>query len=305
MSEDRLRAAIALYDRFTHDGMDRRLFMSELTRIAGGAAAAGLLLNGIAANAQATPQVAADDSRLRTRDDEIRVDDIYIRAYRAIRTDLLPNGRRRRPSTVIVIHENRGLNQHIRDVARRFAVQGYDVVAPDFLSLGGGSTPADEDEARRGIGALDLGRAVAAGARLIRLFHEPRRVVRPFETEPTNVGIVGFCWGGAMVHRLAVAAGDDLAAAVSFYGPAPDPAQAAQVQAPTLIQLAGRDARVNATALPWAEALRAAGRSVTVTTHPDVDHAFHNDTSAPRYDRAAAGRAWQQTLQFFRWHLSP
>jgi carboxymethylenebutenolidase len=118
------------------------------------------------------------------------------------------------------------------------------------------------------------------------------------------VGIIGFCWGGGMVHRLAVAAGDDLAAGVSFYGPAPDPAQAARVRAPMLIQLAGRDARVNATALPWAEALRAAGRSVTVTNHPDVDHAFHNDTSAGRYNEAAARRAWQQTLQFFRWHLS-
>jgi len=147
------------------------------------------------------------------------------------------------------------------------------------------------------IGGLDMAETVADGAAMIRWNASPAGGSR-------RVGIVGFCWGGAMVHRLAVAAGDDLAAAVSFYGPAPDPALAAQVQAPTLIQLAGRDARVNATALPWADALRTAGRSVTVTNHPDVDHAFHNDTSAQRYNEAAARRAWQQTLQFFRWHLS-
>jgi carboxymethylenebutenolidase len=263
------------------------------------------MLSGIAADAQARPQVAADNPRLTTREDEIRFDDVLIRAYRAIRTDRLPrSGRRHRPPAVLVIHENRGLNEHIRDVARRFALEGYDVIAPDFLSLGGGRTPANEDEARAAIGALDIPRAVAAGTGLIRLFHQPQRIIRPFETMTTNVGIVGFCWGGTMVHRLAVAAGDNLAAAASFYGSAPHPTQAPHVQAPTLIQLAGRDARVNATALPWADALRAAGRSVTVTIHPDVDHAFHNDTSAQRYNEAAARRAWRQTLQFFRWYLS-
>ena len=304
MSEDRLGAAIALYDRFTHDGMDRRLFMAELTRIAGGAAAAGLMLSSIAANAQAAPQIAADDPRLQSRDHRFNFDTVSISAYRVIRRDLSPQGGRRvRPPAVLVIHENRGLNEHIRDVARRAALAGYDAAAPDFLSLDGGATPADEDAARAAIGALDMARAVAAGAGLIRLLHQPQRIVRPFETSPTNVGIIGFCWGGAMVHRLAVAAGDTLAAAVSFYGPAPDPALAAQVRAPLLIQLAGRDQRVNATALPWAEALRAGGRSVTVTRHPDVDHAFHNDTSQQRYNEPAARRAWAQTLQFLRGYL--
>jgi len=304
MSEDRLRAAIALYDRFTHEGMDRRLFMAELTRIAGGAAMAGLLLSGIAANAQAAPQVTADDARLRIRDQELRFGNVYIRVYRAIRTDLVPPpGGRDRPPAVIVIHENRGLNDHIRDVTRRLALAGYDAAAPDFLSLDGGATPPDENVARAAIGALDMTRAVAAGAGLVRLFHQPQRIVRPFETRPTPVGIVGFCWGGAMVNRLAVAAGDSLSAGVSFYGPAPDPAEAARVQAAMLIILAGLDNRVNATGRPWAEALRAAGKTVELREFPNVDHAFHNDTSAQRYNPQAAQAAWAATLDFFRRHL--
>ena len=304
MSEDRLRDAIALYDRFTHEGMDRRVFMAELTRIAGGAAAAGVLLSSIAANAQTGPRVAADDARLTTTEDVYRVDDIQIRAYRAVQRPVSPQrGRRRRPPTVLVIHENRGLNDHIRDVARRVALAGFDAVAPDFLSLDGGQMPADENVARTAIGALDLNRAVAAGIRLIRLFHEPQRVVRPFETEPTPVGAVGFCWGGAMVNRLAVAAGESLSAAVPFYGPAPDPAEAARVRAAMLIVLAGLDQRVNATARPWVTALNAAGRDVRALEYPDVDHAFHNDTSAARYNAQAAEQAWAATLSFFRRHL--
>ncbi|MGQ0659645.1 dienelactone hydrolase family protein, partial [Sphingosinicella sp.] len=136
MSEERLREAIALYDRFTHDGMDRRVFMAELTRIAGGAAAASMMLSGIAANAQAAPQVAADDSRLQSRDHRFNFDSVSISAYRVIRRDLAPQGgRRARPPSVLVIHENRGLNEHIRDVARRVALAGFDTTAPDFLSL--------------------------------------------------------------------------------------------------------------------------------------------------------------------------
>ncbi|MGE0178735.1 MAG: dienelactone hydrolase family protein [Sphingomonas sp.] len=303
MSERRLRDAIALYDRFTHEGMDRRVFMTELTRIAGGAAAASLMLSGIAANAQATPQVAADDARLRTRNDELRFDGHYVRAYRAIRRDLLPRPGRSRPPTVIVIHENRGLNDHIRDVTRRAALAGYDALAPDFLSLGGDTTPADQDAARTAIRALDMDRAVATGTALVRLFHAPQQIVRPFETQPTPVGLIGFCWGGAMVNRLAVAAGDALAAAVPFYGPAPDPAEAQRVEASMLIVLAGLDDRVNATGRPWAEALRAAGRTVELREFPDVDHAFHNDTSAQRYNAEAAGQAWAATIDFFRRHL--
>ena len=289
MSRDRLSDAIALYDRFTHEGMDRRLFMAELTRIAGGAAAASLLLSGIAANAQAAPQIAPSDGRITTGEVDLQASE--GRVYRAYRAS--PRGRMRRPRTVLVIHENRGLNDHIRDVARRLAVAGIPAVAPDFLSLAGG-TPANEDEARRLIGALDMPRTVADGAAMIRTLG-----ARPSD----RVGIVGFCWGGAMVNRLAVAAGDALDAGVSFYGPAPDPAEAARVRAAMLFILAGRDERVNATGRPWAEALRVAGKTVELREFPNVDHAFHNDTSAQRYNEEAARQAWAATLAFFGRHL--
>lgn len=310
MNDPTLRAAIALHDRFTHedwradrspgaisDGrgqsdppMDRRAFMAELTRIAGGSAAAAMLLSSVACRA-ATPQVATDDARLRTMEQEWPVGE--GRAIKGYMATLLPVTER---PLVIVIHENRGLNDHIRDVARRIAVAGYTAVAPDFLSSLGG-TPSDEDQARTMIGTLDLPATTRDAVATVNWFRNPRARQR------RRVGAIGFCWGGAMVHRLAVSAGEALDAAVSFYGPAPDPSEAERVAAPELVILAGRDARVNATAGPWVAALRAAGKDVSEITYPDVDHAFHNDTSAARYNRAAAEQAWAATLAFFRQHL--
>ena len=138
---------------------------------------------------------------------------------------------------------------------------------------------------------------------LIAQLRMPERVVRPFEPRSNSVGVVGFCWGGAMVNRLAVAAGETLAAGVSFYGPAPDPAEAARVRAAMLILLAELDERVNATALPWIAALGAAGQTVETTMYAGVNHAFHNDTSAQRYNAETAQAAWAATLAFFGRHL--
>lgn len=291
MTEDVRRAAIALFDRFTHEGMDRRVFMAELSRIAGGTAAATVLLTGMACNAGAAPIVPPDDPRIRTQNLEWEV--APGRPYRGY--NAAPAEARAGLPVVIVIHENRGLNDYTRDVARRLAVAGYSAVAPDFLSPAGG-TPADEDRAREMIGQLDLSQTVADGTAIIRWLHSS-------EGGNRKVGVVGFCWGGGMVDRLAVAAGNALAAGVSFYGPAPAPSEAPRVQAAMLFNLAGRDERVNTTAQPFAEALRAAGKDATVIVYPDVDHAFHNDTSAARYNEAAANRAWTATLDFFARHL--
>ncbi len=290
MDEQSRRAAIALYDRFTHGGMDRRTFMTKLAVLAGGAGAANLLLADVAASAQAAPQVAEDDPRLATRplEWEARPGRRY-RGYNAA-----PRDGRDLP-VVLVIHENRGLNNHIRDVARRLALAGYSAVAVDFLSTAGG-TPADEDAARRMIGELNMPDIVADGAATISWLRSPAGGSR-------KVGIVGFCWGGAMVHRLALAAGADLNAGVSFYGPAPDPGEAARLQAPLLVILAGRDERVNGTAGPYLTAAQSAGKQVRAITYPDVEHAFHNDTSTARYNRAAAEQAWSETLGFFSRHL--
>ena len=290
MPDERIRAAIRLHDRFTHEGLDRRAFMAELTRIAGGGAAATMLLSSIACSA-AEPQVAPEDPRIRTR--QLEWEPRPGRAYRGYNAAPAAGGERL--PVIVVIHENRGLNDHIRDVARRLAVAGYSAVAPDFLSPAGG-TPADEDRARTMIGQWEMAETVADGAATISWFAAPQGGAR-------KVGCVGFCWGGAMVNRLAVAAGPALSAGVSFYGPAPDPAEAARVRAAMLIILAGLDDRVNATGRPWVEALRAAGKTVESTTYPNVNHAFHNDTSAMRYDRAAAEAAWAATIAFFARHL--
>ncbi len=290
MSDELSRSAIALYDHFTHSGMDRRLFMAELTRLAGGAAAAATLLSGIAAQASAQPQVPPRDPMMtiRTLEFEPRPGRLY-RGYNAA-----PTGAGDLP-VILVIHENRGLNDHIRDVTRRFARAGFSATAPDFLSLAGG-TPEDEDRARTMIGELDMAETVADGAAMIRWLASPAGGSR-------KVGIVGFCWGGGMVNRLAIAAGDALKAGVVFYGPAPSGAEAPRVQAPLLIHLAERDERVNATALPWLVALRNAGKPVRAINYHGVDHAFHNDTSTARYDADAARRAWASTLAFFGEHL--
>lgn len=292
MNRALLDAAIALHDRFTHEMLDRRAFMAELTRLAGSAAAAGALLTGIAACSTAPPLSPEGDETLATGEVSWEAaPGRRMRGYSAASARW-----RRGGPAVVVVHENRGLNDHIRDVARRLALAGYRALAPDFLAPAGG-TPADEDEARRMIGALDLAAsvsdAVATAAWLRTRAGGGHR----------RVGAVGFCWGGAMVNRLAVAAGERLDAGVSFYGPAPDPALAARVEAALLVILAGRDQRVNRTALPWVEALRTAGRRFESITFPDVDHAFHNDTSAARYDASAAHQAWAATLAFFARHL--
>jgi carboxymethylenebutenolidase len=279
-------AAIALYDRFTHDGMDRRAFMAELTRLAGSAAAASILLAAIAADPAAAALIAADDPRLRAHRMSWPVGGgRTMKGYQAEpRKPAGPLG------SVLVIHENRGLNAHIEDVARRLAVAGYRAVAADFLAPVGG-TPAGEDAAREAIGKLDLGQAASDAVATLRL-------LKSLPGSNGKTGAVGFCWGGGMVNRVAVAAGRTLDAGIPFYGPAPDPSLAAQVEAAMQLHYAGLDERVNKTGFPWRDALQAAGKTVEAYVYPGVNHAFHNDTSAERYDAAAAKLAWQRTLDF-------
>lgn len=286
MPTDDVRAqAIALYDRFTHAGMDRRLFMRRMVALAGSVAAAEALIGAIAASPAAAAIVPADDKRLTTRTQAL------TGGYTAYAAE--PRSRSLK-STVLVIHENRGLNEHTRDVARRLALAGFRAVAPDMLSPSGG-TPANEDAARDAIGKLDLGQSVAAGVAMLEELAKSSR--------GGKVGAVGFCWGGGFVNRLAVAAGDTLDAGVVYYGPGPDPSEAAKVTAPLMIHHAGLDARIAQSLWPWIAALRAAGKPVTYFNYEGVNHAFNNDTSAERYNQPAADLAWQRTLRFFKRHL--
>jgi len=289
IDQDKRQEAILLYDRYTHEGMDRRDFMARMTAIAGSAGAAELLIAGIAASPAAAAIVPADDKRLTTR--TMTFSEGAAKGFKAYVAE--PRTRSLKAS-VLVIHENRGLNDYGRDVARRLGLAGFRGVAADFLSASGG-TPANEDRAREMIGKLDLGAVTAAGAAMVRELAKSSR--------GGKVGAVGFCWGGAFINRLAVLAGKDLDAGVSYYGTAPNPAEAAKVQSPLLIHLAGLDERVNRSSYPWIEALRAAKKPVEYHGYPNVNHAFHNDTSAERYNKAAAELSWERTIRFFKRNL--
>ncbi|WP_267350504.1 dienelactone hydrolase family protein [Sphingomonas sp. GM_Shp_2] len=282
--------AIEIYDAFTHEHHDRRTLLRQMTLLAGSATAAEALILSIAASPAAAAQVDPKDPRLVTDRSVGTEGGAPSIAYFAA-----PRQPKAKLGYVLVIHENRGLTPHIQDVARRLALTGFRVIAPDFLAPQGG-TPADEDKARAMIGTLDYDLALKQARGFIARAATQR-------TGTGKVGAVGFCWGGAFVNRLAVAAGPALAAGVAYYGPAPDPAEAARVSAPLMLHYAGKDARVNATGEPWVAALKAAGKSVEPFTYPGVDHAFNNDTSAQRYDAAAAALAWDRTTRFLHARL--
>ncbi len=285
MNPETRQQAILLYDRFTHEGMERRAFMAEMAKLAGSVAAAELLIATIAASPAIAAVVPENEPHLVTRTQELTGGDkAYVAEPRT----------RSLKATVLVIHENRGLNDHIRDVARRVALAGYRAVAPDMLSPSGG-TPANEDAARDAIGKLDLARSVADAVAFTAELAKSSR--------GGKVGAVGFCWGGGFVNRLAVAAGSKLAAGVPYYGPAPDPSEAPKVEAAMAIHDAGLDDRVNRTSFPWVEALRANHKTVKFFLYDGVNHAFNNDTSAERYNKDAADLAWKRTLAFFHQHL--
>ncbi len=284
--------AIALYDRFTHEHHDRRAFMADMTRLAGSAAAAQLLVATIAADPAAAAIVAEDDKRI----DAKMVYWDGANGHKLFGYMAIPKKHAKKPAAVLVVHENRGLQPYTKDVARRLALAGFVGVALDFLAPEGG-TPADEDKARTMIGALDISAATADGVATIDWLAANKLL-------SGKVGVVGFCWGGAMVNRLAVAAGAKLQAGVAYYGPPPPPVQAAQVKAGLLLHYAGTDDRVNAGAAPWVDALKAAKVDVRRFDYPGTQHAFHNDTSAARYNAEAANLSWERTIAFFKEKLA-
>ncbi|MDB5702497.1 MAG: dienelactone hydrolase family protein [Sphingomonadales bacterium] len=289
---DLRQRAIALYDAFTHAGhsseRDRRAFMGELTLLAGSAAAAQVLLAGIGANPAAATVVNPGDTRIKAQSISWpAANGRTLNGYSA-----RPVGPVVKRPAVMVVHENRGLTEHIRDITRRLALAGYLAVAPDFLTVSGG-TPVDEDKARDAIGKLDLRATAADGVATV---HWLAHIAQ----STGKVGAVGFCWGGALVNQIATASGETLRAAVAYYGPTPDPTRAVGVRAAMLLHYAGLDDRVNTRAPAWIAALKAAKVDVEAYTYPGVNHAFNNDTSADRYNKAAADLSWARTLAFFK-----
>jgi len=275
---------IELYDDFTHRHLDRRLFLERLTAVLGSTAAALALLPQLESNYALAQTVPETDPRLRTEEPTYPGASGRVRAYLARPTAGAP------APAVVVIHENRGLQPHIRDVARRLAAAGYVALAPDLMSAIGG-TPASEDEARTKFAQLEVPVALADALKAIDYVRG-----RPDTTEKT--GAVGFCWGGTLVGQLA-ATGADLQAAVVFYGVAPPLDKVPAIRAPLLLHYAGLDERVNATVPAFEAALQRAGKSYTLYRYEGAQHAFHNDTSQARYNPEAATLAWSRTLEFF------
>ena len=277
------RRIVELYDEYTHKPLDRRSFMNRLIAIAGSAAAAEAALALLEPNYAQAQQVAADDARIESRRVDETIGGIRLKGY--LVTPKAPAKR----GGVVVIHENRGLNPNIEDVTRRAALAGFSALGVDFLTPLGG-TPADADAARALFAQLKPEDVVAQGRAALAFLK-----ARPDTTG--KVGAVGFCWGGGAVNDLAVSA-PELNAGVVFYGRSPDLAKVTQIKARLLIQQAARDTRLVESLPAYEAALKAAGVSYQAIVYPDVDHAFHNDTSAERYNAAAAKLAWERTVAF-------
>jgi carboxymethylenebutenolidase len=278
---------IDLYDSFTHGGINRREFLDRLADIAGSSAAALALLPLLQNDYARAAIVPPDDARLAIDTVSYDAQGTKINGYLA---RLKSKGKR---PAVVVLHENRGLNPHIQDVARRIALEGFLTLAVDMLTPLGG-TPADEDTARDMISTLkpdETAKHLAAAVPFMAAHAE----------STGNVGIVGFCWGGGIVNRVAVLA-PNLKAGVIYYGLQVPADQVAAIRAPLLLHYAGLDQRVNAGIAAYEAALKANSKRYTIYMYPNVNHAFNNDTSS-RYDKAAADLAWGRTIAFFKQQL--
>jgi carboxymethylenebutenolidase len=279
---------IDLYDEYTHAPLDRRVFLDRLAKLAGGTAAAAVLLPLLEHRAMAA-MIAADDARVAESSVTYPGKSGEMRGYLAKPVSGSKFG------TVIIIHENRGLNAHIEDVARRAAVAAFLALAPDFLSPAGG-TPTNEDQARDMIGKLDPATTVADAVATV-------AYLRGHPDGNGKVGAVGFCWGGGLVNQLAVN-DPTLNAAVAYYGRTPDPADAAKIKAPLLLHYAGLDTRINEGVPAYRAALDKAGVAYSAYTYDGANHAFNNDTSPERYNADAAKLAWDRTVAFLEEKLA-
>jgi carboxymethylenebutenolidase len=277
---------LILFDAYVHGTIDRRGFLAGAQKFAVGGMSASMLLAALSPNFAQAQQVKPDDQRLRgervaypSPDGHGTVSGYLVRPASA--SGPLP--------AILVAHENRGLNPHIEDIARRLALDGFMAFAPDALTPLGGY-PGDEDKARQLFAKLDQAKTredFVAGARYLKSRADCSR----------KLGVMGFCWGGGVAHVLATRL-PELDAAVSFYGNHPPADQAAKVKAPLLIHFAGVDERINAAWPVYEAALKAAGVRYTAHVYAGTQHGFNNDTT-PRFDAASAQLAWQRTLAFF------
>ena len=278
---------IDLFDRYTHGGMNRRDFLERLSELAGSSVAATALLPMLENNYAFGAMVSEGDPSIVTGAAEIAPG---IMGYLA-----RPKAAGTYP-VVFVIHENRGLNPHIKDVTRRVAKEGFIAFGGDFLTAKGG-TPADEDKARELIGTLTPQQISAFGTAAL-------DALVKIAGGNGKVGAVGFCWGGGVVNQLAVSADPNLRAGVAYYGMQPKAGEVPRITAPLMLHYAGIDDRINAGIEDYEAALMANGKLFEAFVYDGVNHAFNNETNAARYNKAAADLAWGRTVGFFRTYLA-
>ena len=276
---------ISLYDEYTHKPLSRQVFLKQLAILAGGTAAAMSLL----------PLLESCSPIKQTAVDELFTERISYPGVNGTMSAYIARPKKEKKyAAVMVIHENRGLNAHIEDVARRAAQFGFLAIAPDALAPQGG-TPADTDKARELFTKLD------AAANL-------QNFIKGFDYLQTrkdcnnNFGCVGFCWGGGLANQLAVNYAP-LKAAVAFYGAQPKAEDVPKIKAAVLLHYGGLDERINAGIPAYEAALKASKVDYQLYVYEGVNHAFHNDTSPARYNEAAAKLAWQRTIDFFNNYL--
>jgi carboxymethylenebutenolidase len=276
---------INLYEEFTHGFLNRRDFMDRLIATAGSTAAATTALSLLKSDYAKAETVPANEPRLASETVSYDSPKGKVSGYL-----VRPKEKGKRPA-VVTIHENRGMNPHIQDVARRLALEGYLVLAPDLLSIVGG-TPGDEDKARDMHAAADkeamLAEAVAAIGFL-----------KKHPESNGKVGAVGFCYGGGVVNRMATDS-PELDAAVAYYGPQPSADKVPGIKAPLLLHYGALDEGIGKGIPAYEAALKANNKKYTIYVYEGANHAFNNDTGGARYVKAAADLAWGRTLAFFK-----
>lgn len=273
---------INLFDEYTHKPLTREVFLKRLATLTGSTAAAMAVLPLLEVNYAHAATVAETADTLFTQRVVYAGDGTDVRAYLA-----RPKEEKEYP-VVIVIHENRGLNPHIEDVTRRLALEGFLALAPDALSLVGG-TPTDADKARDLFSQLD---PVKNLSNFIKGFAYARKR----EDATQKAGCIGFCWGGGIANQLAVHMAD-LNVAIPFYGRQPEAADVPKIKAFVQLHYAGLDDRINAGIPAYEEALKKAGTRYEIFNYEGAQHAFHNDTAPTRYNEAAAKLAWSRAVK--------
>lgn len=282
---------LGLFDKFVHGDISRRDFLNQAGKYTVAGVTASSLLAALTPKFAQAKQVEESDVRIKAEYIEIDSPNGYgkVRGYL-----VTPANAKGKLPAVLVVHENRGLNPHIEDIARRLAVDGFIAFAPDALFPLGGY-PGDEDKARELFQKLDQAKSRED-------FIASVSALKKLPQGNGKVGVVGFCYGGGISNFLATKI-PDLGAAVPFYGGQPAEEEVSRIKAPLLLHYAGQDERINAGWPKYEAALKAAKVNYQAYIYPDVQHGFNNDTT-PRYDAEAARLAWGRTVQFFRQHLA-